>query len=207
MLIPACIAVETFTSASLDEKVNEGKEVFVKFYSPSCPHCTRMQSAWEELKSSKVQVGQVDCTQNTDACKRFGVRGVPSLALVSGGKLYRYSGQRDVASMQAFMDGGYLSTAAESAPGPAMPSTITSSALEAISEIARQLTAIFSYSPISCAIIFLFGLFFGASLTGLIAINASKRGIDACDTHTHQDTELKTVECSNEKSVEEKKVD
>lgn len=153
-----------------------------------------------------MEIAKVDCTQNTDACKRFGVRGVPSLALVSGGKLFRYSGQRDVPSMQVFLDGGYANGNSETAPGPAMPATITSSAFEAVTEVARQLSAMVTYSPIACGIIFLLGLLFGASLTGLVAISASKRQVvDSCDTC--ESSELQTVECSNEKSGADKKDD
>ena len=70
---------------------------FVKFYAPWCGHCKGLAPIWEEIASelkSEMTVAKVDCTSERSTCKRFGVRGYPTLILFKRGLQYRYQDSR-----------------------------------------------------------------------------------------------------------------
>lgn len=41
-------AMVELTESDFDEMI-KGKSVFVKFYSPSCPHCIKLAPVWEKV--------------------------------------------------------------------------------------------------------------------------------------------------------------
>merc|ERR1719293_220243 len=58
----------SLTTENFNEKI-EGKLVFLKFYSPYCPHCKEMAKAWNELAAyfldfDDILIGSVDCTDS-----------------------------------------------------------------------------------------------------------------------------------------------
>ena len=62
---------------------------FVKFYAPWCGHCKGLAPTWEELGvelKTEMTVAKVDCTKEKMTCKRFGVRGYPTLILLKNPK-------------------------------------------------------------------------------------------------------------------------
>ena len=171
VLLPiACFAVESLTGSALDGYISEGKSVFVKFFSPSCPHCVRMAPVWEELSQSSPDnvIADIDCTKNRDVCKRFDVQGVPSLQFIKNGKVCKYSGNRDLESLVNFATNGYSEASCRDLPVPEIAKSYMTLFAEAVVEIFEQLNAMARYSPLACALLFMMGVFMGASVTGIL---------------------------------------
>lgn len=103
---------ETFalelTGETFESHVSEGHH-FVKFYAPWCGHCRNLAPIWDELaKSSKdgssVSIVKVDCTKFTDLCKKYSIRGYPSLLFFSNGeKVSEYQGSRSLDDLKDFV--------------------------------------------------------------------------------------------------------
>jgi protein disulfide-isomerase A6 len=97
-----------------DFEANVGKSVgaFVDFYAPWCGHCKKLAPKFEELgdvfasRKDSVIIGKVDADNNRDLGQKFGVRGFPTLMYFKPNSLEpeTYSGPRDVASMQKFVE-------------------------------------------------------------------------------------------------------
>lgn len=95
------------TINNFDESTN-GKLVFLKFYSPHCPHCKSISAAWDDLayhyrrvsttndgedenddgednanRRDDVVIGSIDCSDSPgggkDLCVRFEIIGLPTL--------------------------------------------------------------------------------------------------------------------------------
>eukprot|EP01102_Stenamoeba_stenopodia_P008385 TRINITY_DN2408_c0_g4_i1.p1 TRINITY_DN2408_c0_g4~~TRINITY_DN2408_c0_g4_i1.p1 ORF type:complete len:254 (-),score=62.49 TRINITY_DN2408_c0_g4_i1:123-836(-) len=122
-------AVEILTDSNFDAKVNPAsKETwFVKFYAPWCGHCKRLALTWDQLgevlASSSARVGKVDCTIEKAICKRYGIRGFPTLIMLdpANGKMYPYNSGRslnDLVSFAQYEDGTWRRSSANSIPDP-----------------------------------------------------------------------------------------
>ena len=73
----------TLSSASFSGVVEQG-DTFVEFYAPWNAQCQRLARIWDDLaksleKDEQVKIGELDCIQYPDICKRQGVKGYPSL--------------------------------------------------------------------------------------------------------------------------------
>ncbi|CAM9204325.1 unnamed protein product, partial [Chrysoparadoxa australica] len=92
---------------------------FVKFYAPWCGHCKKLAPTWHTLAAELTgvtNVATVDCTQANNICRRFDVRGYPTLLLFSHGTLYTYNQRRDLESLKAFALGGFRDKEGEPVP-------------------------------------------------------------------------------------------
>lgn len=88
----------------------EGTPWAVKFYAPWCGHCKVLAPTWEELAEKlqgEVKVGKVDCTESAFLGNLFGIRGFPTLKIISEGKMYTFAGRRSLDSLQEWAQGGY----------------------------------------------------------------------------------------------------
>lgn len=69
-----------------------------------------MKPAWDQLggeykDSSSVLIGDVDCTQHSDLCQKYGVRGYPTIKYFKDGNTEgeSYSGGRDFDALSKFV--------------------------------------------------------------------------------------------------------
>jgi thiol-disulfide isomerase/thioredoxin len=79
---------------------------FIKFFSPTCPHCVEMAPAWVELAkkvSADIKIGEVDCTKHRDLCHKFNVHSYPTLIAKSNGRTRNYNGPRTVPELLKFL--------------------------------------------------------------------------------------------------------
>mmetsp|Transcript_24002 Transcript_24002/g.39588 ORF Transcript_24002/g.39588 Transcript_24002/m.39588 type:complete len:249 (-) Transcript_24002:134-880(-) len=108
----------SLTSDNFDE-LTKGKLVFIKFFSPHCPHCKEMGNAWNELadyyqqpdnnKNEDILIGSIDCTNSPAGkalCARFKIMGLPTIlygdANFGGVYLEEYRGDKTFADFQQF---------------------------------------------------------------------------------------------------------
>ncbi|KAL0481461.1 thioredoxin domain-containing protein, partial [Acrasis kona] len=98
--------VKILTSSNFDQ---ETKGLwFIKFYAPWCGHCTSLSPTWSKLAAkmdgTKINIGKVNCDENSGICSRFGVQGYPTLILVKDGyKVIEYEGGRAMDSFVSFL--------------------------------------------------------------------------------------------------------
>ena len=67
-----------------------GEPVVVDFYAAWCHPCHMMAPVIEQLASEyagKVKIGKLDVDANQEIAIRYGVMGIPTLGLFSGGKM------------------------------------------------------------------------------------------------------------------------
>lgn len=110
---------------------------FVKFYAPWCGHCKKLAPTWEqladELEGGTVNVAKVDVTAARALGKRFGIQGFPTLLFFHHGTIYKYAGKRDLDSLAAFANGGFLQTEGDPVPGEP---TLVGQVVDAVRNIA-----------------------------------------------------------------------
>jgi len=103
------------TADNFDDAV-DGKLVFIKMYSPYCPHCREMAGAWNDLARhyagrDDVLIGSVDCTDSPGGkrlCGRHRVMGLPHVLYGDGNHggifLEEYGGDKDFGSLRSWAD-------------------------------------------------------------------------------------------------------
>lgn len=106
---PAAVKVvvaENFEQVVLDPD----RDVLVQFYSPSCPHCTRLEPVFKELAAtlqddSSLVVAKMNAVDN-DVPLGFDVPGFPTIYLVLAGRKddpIRYQGGRELQDFLKFL--------------------------------------------------------------------------------------------------------
>jgi len=118
-------SVTVLSEANFDALTTTGKWL-VKFYAPWCGHCKKLAPTWDELATKAGEtfsVAKVDCTVHPAVCKKFDVKGYPTLKLFVDGKKYDYSGPRTVEAFMQFAQGGFAAArqAATAAAPPSEP--------------------------------------------------------------------------------------
>ncbi|KAL8570009.1 hypothetical protein ACOMHN_056441 [Nucella lapillus] len=108
--------VVNLTDETFDDAISSGK-IFVKFFAPWCGHCKHLAPTWAKLgqanEDKEVIIARVDCTQQQAICNNQQqaicnsqqVRGYPTLIMfVNGARQEEYNGERDLDSLQEFVD-------------------------------------------------------------------------------------------------------
>ena len=94
----------------------------IKFYAPWCKHCKAlaplMERAAVELRGSSVNVAKIDCEANKVTPMRFGIRGFPTVLLLSKGKTYTFKEDRTVEALVEFARGGFKLHEGDRTPPP-----------------------------------------------------------------------------------------
>ena len=101
-------AVE-ITDTNFEETVlNAGKPALVDFWAVWCGPCRVIGPIVEEIAeeyADRVVVGKLDVDSNRDTAVKYGIQAIPTLLLVSGGKVTdRIVGVTDKASLTAKLD-------------------------------------------------------------------------------------------------------
>ena len=93
------------TTENYDHFVEDNPTSIIKFYAPWCGHCKKMAPEWEKLESEQhfFGVGEVDCTKSAELCQREGVRGYPTVKLVTPFGNEVYKGLRTAEAFASFV--------------------------------------------------------------------------------------------------------
>lgn len=80
--------------------------VMVFFKTEWCNFCTSVKPEVTKFASlysaHATRLVRVDCDASTSTCRRFGVKGYPTMVLLKSGKMYRYNAARTANSMTGF---------------------------------------------------------------------------------------------------------
>jgi protein disulfide-isomerase-like protein len=158
--------VVVLTTRTFDDSTASGNWL-LEFYAPWCGHCKRLAPVYEEAATAlkgKVNVGKVDCTTEQIICKRFGIRGYPTLKFLHGGRLTDFAGERTLEGLQSFSLGGYSSL--DSAEAPAIP-TKWELALEEAKQTGKQIESFLKDKLwIVLGVVFVVGIVIGKFVFG-----------------------------------------
>ena len=88
----------SFTAETFQNQVTMTQDPwFIKFYAPWCGHCKAMAPNWVQLgkeMKGRLNVGEVNCDQETRLCKDVHLRGYPTILFFRGGERVEYEGLR-----------------------------------------------------------------------------------------------------------------
>ena len=83
------MAAMNIQSRQLKEMIESGKSVLVDFWAPWCPHCRKINPAYEQIAqeyAGSIEVVKVDMDEDDSLWEMFGVELIPTLRLYVDGK-------------------------------------------------------------------------------------------------------------------------
>ena len=92
--------VVSLTTTTFDDHINDPANGLwlLKFYAPWCGHCKKLEPVLDQVApflAGKMAIGKVDCTVEKKLCKRFGVKGYPTLKYYRDTEFHDYPSGRD----------------------------------------------------------------------------------------------------------------
>lgn len=75
-------------------------------YADWCGHCKRFKPAWNEFKAKYqpvLDIREVNADDDEEVAERLGVRGYPTIMMLTGGKKHIYQGDRSEESLTKFV--------------------------------------------------------------------------------------------------------
>ncbi|XP_044028040.1 protein disulfide-isomerase A3-like [Siniperca chuatsi] len=104
-------AVKVVVAESFDDIVNDPeKDVLIQFYSPSCPHCKKLEPVYTELADTLYQDSNIVVTKmnaaDNDVPPGYDVHGFPTIYFAPAGKKdepIRYEGGRELKDFLKFL--------------------------------------------------------------------------------------------------------
>ncbi|KAL0231718.1 hypothetical protein GEMRC1_011122 [Eukaryota sp. GEM-RC1] len=111
LLFTVCLAnVVPLTNDNFDKYIKKSPvPVFVKFFSPGCPHCVSIAGTYTNLAkafSTIARIAEVNCQSDNQLCGKYQIQGVPSFKLFYGSqnkKVADYQGAREGKAMANFI--------------------------------------------------------------------------------------------------------
>merc|ERR1712000_269022 len=100
--------VAQLTKDTFDDFVKGNELVLAEFFAPWCGHCKALAPEYEEaatsLKEKDIKLAKIDCTEEADLCKEYGVEGYPTLKVFRGlDNISPYTGQRKAPAITSYM--------------------------------------------------------------------------------------------------------
>lgn len=80
---------------------------FVKFYAPWCSHCQALGPTWDQLAKNvqgKLNIGEVNCDQETRLCKDVKAKAFPTILFFKGGERAEYRGLRGLGDFVSYAE-------------------------------------------------------------------------------------------------------
>ncbi|KCV67530.1 hypothetical protein H696_06048 [Fonticula alba] len=114
LLVASCLAAVARAHAGPHALTNDSVSLlskgnwFVKFHSPSCGHCKRLEPIWPQLvapaAAHSVNIASIDCSAHSLACEKYGIRGYPTMKFfMNGEEVDTYQGQRTVEAFSEYV--------------------------------------------------------------------------------------------------------
>ena len=78
------------TAKELQEKIDNGEKLIVKFGGTWCGPCRMMKPVFEKVSQnndSDVQMHTVDIDENRDFAIKYGIRSIPTIKVFNGGEV------------------------------------------------------------------------------------------------------------------------
>jgi protein disulfide-isomerase A1 len=106
--LAAASDVHDLTEETFAPFIKENSLVLAEFFAPWCGHCKALAPEYEDaattLKEKNIALAKIDCTEQADLCKEYGVEGYPTLKIFRGTEnVAPYSGQRKAPAIVSYM--------------------------------------------------------------------------------------------------------